>query len=143
MKKLSVLLCLVILPHALYAQMGACRNSPDLPAFVQCRVQSRVQSPAFFEVAARNNKIRDFGNQSEPLSLVENATSLVDTTAASDIAAVSTTLSALSSKSRTPNSTDVSTTFSAYGIYAMLRQTSPLDPSLFARETALRGLSIT
>src|SRR5438874_477623 len=64
-------------------------------------------------------------------------------TAASDIASVSTTLSALSSKSRTPNSTDVSATFSAYGIYAMLRQTSPLDPRLFARERALRGLSIT
>jgi hypothetical protein len=138
MKKLSVLLCLAILPHALYAQMGACRNSPDLDAFVQCRVQSRA-----FDVAAMNNKIQDFANQSEPLSLVENSTSLVDSTAASDIASVSTTLSALSSKSRTPNSTDVSTTFSAYGIYAMLRQTSPLDPGLFVRKTALRGLSIT
>lgn len=133
MKKLSVLLCLTILPHALYAQMEGCRNSPDLAAFVQCRL---------FEIAARDNKIQDFANQSEPLSLADNSTSLVNMTAASDIASVSTTLSPLSSKSRTLNSTDLSSTFSAYGIYAMLHQTSPLDPDLFVRKRALRGLSI-
>jgi hypothetical protein len=142
MKKLPVLLCLAILPHALYAQMGTCRDKTTLGTFVNCKVQKRSAEKKF-EIAARNNKIRDFANQSEPLSLGENSPSLVDTTAASDIASVSTTLSALSSKSRTPNSTDVSTTFSAYGIYAMLRQTSPLDPGLFARKATLRGLSIT
>ena len=76
-----------------------------------------------------------------PLS--ENSTSLVDSTAASDIASVSTTLSAFSSKARTPNSTDVNSTFSAYAIYAMLRQKSPFDPDLFTRESTLRSLSFT
>ena len=82
--------------------------------------------------------------QVELPSIAENTTSLVDQTAAPDLAGLALNLAGLKSNSDPDNNGASGTIImSAYGLYAAATQNDPLDPAFYKRHPDLRRFSFT
>jgi hypothetical protein len=128
---IAVLLTLSVVP---IAPSQNCAAPDTLNDFVVCRLQA--------EVTQRLGDL-DPSKQSEAPSITNNATVLADKTSAPDIVAASVNPSALSSKSRIPDTTDFSVTVSLYGIYSLWRQTDPFNPAFYRSSMPWRRLSLS
>jgi hypothetical protein len=111
-----------------------CKNTQDLPSFVDCMLRGLV---------ATRIRQTDTSKQVEAPSVSQNSTALADQSAAPDIIGGSFNPSAFSSKSRTPNSTDTSLTLSLYGVYAGLARRNPFDDRFYGEHSWWRRLSFS
>jgi hypothetical protein len=112
-------------------------------AWINCRV---------LEATKARTTQHDPSKQVQAPSVANNATSLVDQSAAPDLLGLAVDLAGLSSNSApvgTPgggtnnNGTSGSVTFTAYALYAAVVQHDPLDPAFYNLHTDLRRFSFT
>jgi hypothetical protein len=124
----------------LYAQSlpQDCPNEKSLYNYVNCKLSAAIARATKVEAT-----IHDYSKQSAEPSLADNSSTLVDMSGASDVAAATMNLAGLTTKSRSGNTSDFSTSTSLYALYAAAGRFDPLDFEHFTDHSTLRRLSIS
>ncbi len=114
-----------------------------------CAVGSKAEFPQLVarlqEMAPLYVAVMDPSRQAEAPSITNNSVDLADSARPSDLATLSLNPAITTTNSRTPKSTDVSSSFSLSAIYAAIREQNPLTPEFFnlPLARALRRLSFS
>jgi hypothetical protein len=117
---------------------GDCPTEPSIYKFVDCKVLAAIARRTKVE-----GTIHDYSKQSGGPALADNSSSLVDMSGASDVASASMNFFGLTTKSRSSNSSDLTTSTSLYALYAAAARFNPLDFEQFTDHPTLRRLSIS
>jgi hypothetical protein len=128
----------VCTPSEAQSLPGDCLTERSLYNFVNCKVSAAIARATKVE-----GTIHDYSKQSGGPALADNSSSLVDMSGASDVAAASMNFSGLTTKSRSSNSSDFTTSTSLYALYAAAARFNPLDFEHFTDHPTLRRLSIS